>query len=228
MNKIPAVILWAMAFAYVESSVVEYLRALYYPLETGGFQFPLQTLEELVAKGPEHYRRLIIELGRELATLAMLGTIGWTASRNFREAAAHFMIAFGVWDIFYYVWLKLFLGWPASLMTWDLLFLVPVPWASPVIAPVIISVVMIVCGFAVLLAESRGRVLTTTLFDWLLICGGGILVIVSFCWDFRNIMAGGMPNPFNWPLFLAGLLISAVTFGLLLRRNLTCSPEDSH
>lgn len=204
--------------------MVEYLRALYYPPENGGFRFPLQTIEQLEALGPEHIRRLIIELGREFATLVMLAAIGIAAGRNRREAMAHFMIAFGVWDIFYYFWLKVFLGWPRSFMTWDLLFLLPVPWVSPVLAPIIISVVMICSGIVVLAVEARGREPATTWMDWFFIIAGGIIVIASFCLDYRNIMAGGLPNPFNWTVFAAGLTVSAVTFLLVLRRAFIQKP----
>jgi len=220
VKRVPIVILWAVAFAYVESAVVEYLRAIYYPLGEGGFRFPLITLEQFQALGAEHLRRLAIEFGRELATLLMLATVGWAAARNFREAVAHFMIAFGVWDIFYYLWLSLFLDWPESLMTWDLLFLIPVPWVSPVAGPVIISAVMIASGLVVLACEARGRVLSTTWRDWLMFTAGGVIVIVSFCWDWRNTMAGGMPKPFNWPLFLVGLSMTVAWFVWVLRRNL--------
>ncbi len=104
-------------------------------------------------------------------------------------------------------------------MTWDLLFLVPVPWVSPVGAPVIISTVMIGAGFAVLLCESRNRPLYSTWKDWVFLVAGGIVVIVAFCWDYTNILAGRLPNPFNWPLFFLGLSISAFTFLWVLRRN---------
>lgn len=219
MKKVLAVILWALMFAYVESAVVEYLRALYYPLSEGGFQFPLLTLEQFEALGDEHLKRLHLELGRELATLAMLAAIGWAAGANFRETVAHFMIAFGVWDIFYYVWLKLFLDWPPSIMTWDLLFMIPVPWVSPVAAPVIVSAVMISAGLVILWYESRGHVLSTTWSDWLVLTAGGVLVIVSFCWDWRNIMAGGRPSAFPWPLFFVGLLVSSAWFVRIVRRQ---------
>jgi hypothetical protein len=212
VKRASAVILWAVAFAFVEASVVEYLRALYYPVTQGGFTFPVQTLDQLHALGDEHVRRMQIELGRELATLVMLAMIGALAARNRREFWAYFMIAFGVWDIFFYLWLKLFLDWPGSLFTWDLLFLLPVPWVGPVIAPVLISVVMIGAGFVVLHFEERGQPLLPSRRDWIFVTLGGILVIVAFCWDFRNIMNGGFPSPFNWPLFGAGLLVSAITF----------------
>jgi hypothetical protein len=219
VKRLPWVVFWAIAFAYVESAVVEYMRAIYYPLSQGGFQFPVYTLKQLAALGDEHTKRLAIELGRELATLVMLATLGLIAGKNRREAWAHFMVAFGVWDIFYYLWLKLFLNWPSSLMTWDLLFLVPVPWVSPALAPVIISVVMIACGIVVLHFEGRERPLVATWRDWLVISGGGAIVIVSFCWDYTNTMDGGVPNPFLWPVFGVGLLLSFATFVSILLRN---------
>lgn len=212
MRRVPAVVLWAVAFAYVESAVVEYLRALYYPLERGGFQFPILTLEQIQLMGEAHVRRLLIELGREASTLIMLAAVAIAAAENRREAWAHFMISFGVWDIFFYIWLKLFIDWPKGLMTWDLLFLVPVPWVSPVLCPVLISLAMIAVGLVVLRCEHRGRPLRASWFSWTLIFAGGLAVIVSFCWDYRNVMAGGTPDSFNWPLFAAGFLLSVLTF----------------
>ena len=179
----------------------------------------LITLEQFEALGDEHVRRLYLELGREFATLAMLAAVGWAAGANLREAAAHFMIAFGVWDIFYYLWLRLFLDWPPGITTWDLLFLIPAPWVSPVAAPVIVSAVMISAGLVTLWYESRGHVLSTTWRDWVVLTAGGVLVIVSFCWDWRNIMAGGLPNPFQWPLFFVGLSVSSAWFVWIVRRE---------
>ncbi len=221
MKKVPAIIVWAVAFAYVEASVVEYLRALYYPLSKGGFAFPVLTLDQLQAMGEEHLDRLVVEVGREIATLAMLATVAAAAAKNRREGWAHFMIAFGVWDIFYYVWLKVFVNWPDSLMTWDLLFLVPVPWVSPVAAPVIVSIVMIVSGLIVLSCEARNRPLLAKWPDWAALTTGGLILIVSFCWDYRNIMLGGIPSPFNWPLFAIGLTVGIATFISILRRGST-------
>lgn len=219
MKRLPWVVFWAIAFAYVESAVVEYMRGIYYPLSKGGFQFPVYTLEQLAALGDEHTRRLAIELGRELATLVMLATLGVIAGRNRREAWAHFMVAFGIWDIFFYLWLKLFVNWPSSPMTWDLLFLIPVPWVSPVLAPVIVSAVMIACGIVVLHYEQHERPLDATWRDWFLIITGGVIVIVSFCRDYANIVDGGYPNPFSWSVFVLGLLLAVATFISILLRN---------
>lgn len=219
LHRIAFTVIWAVCFAYVESSVVEYLRALYYPVESGGFKFPLLTLDQFQVLGSAHEKRLVIELGREFSTLVMLATLAVAAGRNAREAWAFFLLAFGVWDIFYYVWLKIFLNWPESLWTWDLLFLLPVPWVSPVLAPVLVSLVMIIAGLTALHNEDRGIPITLNRRDWAVIATGGVVVIVTFCLDSRNIMAGGTPNPFNWPLFLAGLGASSYAFALVVLRS---------
>lgn len=197
------------------------MRAIYYPLSEGGFRFPVYTLDQLATLGDDHFRRLLIELGREAATLVMLATLAAIAGRNRREAWAYFMVAFGFWDVFFYLWLKLFLDWPAGFMTWDLLFLLPVPWVSPILAPVLVSITMIACGITVLHYEHSGLPLNASWWEWFLISAGGIVVIVSFCWDYRNIMNGGLPNPFQWFVFSAGLLLSLAVFTSIVLRHRT-------
>ena len=112
------VIVFAVAMAYLESAVVVYLqRAL--DITPDGL-FPL--------RGPEMVGDLAaIEVGREFATLVMLAGIGWLAGRSWLERLAWTAVAFGIWDVFYYLWLAVFLGWPNSPGTWDVLFLIPVP-----------------------------------------------------------------------------------------------------
>ena len=147
----------------------------------------------------------------------MLAAAGLTIGRSFREWLAGFMIAFGVWDIFYYVFLKLLLDSPASLWTWDILFLLPVPWVGPVIAPVLVSLSMIVAGVVVLWRESLGRPVRCGRLHRALIVLGGLVVIAAFCWDFQNTTVGGLPNPFNWPLFTLGEAMAVAGFVHALR-----------
>jgi len=127
---------------------------------------------------------------------------------------AAFAVVFGLWDIFFYVFLRLMIDWPQSLFTWDILFLIPLPWVGPVIAPVIVALTLVVCGLISLRLggiPARPR-------EWLAMVGGGIIVILSFVWDHRNTMAGGLPNPFNWPLFFAGEVIALMGFLSAARR----------
>src|SRR3990170_403953 len=141
MDKIPVhkllwVSLFGIAFAFVETSMVVYLRALYYP---EGFSFPLKVVSQ------EH---LAVELAREAATIIILVTVGIIAGRKRWEKFGYFLAAFGIWDIFYYVWLKVALNWPQTLTDWDVLFLIPVPWVGPVIAPLLLALLMTCCGVA--------------------------------------------------------------------------------
>jgi len=143
--------------------VVSYLRLLheparlrFYPTRPPAELFPLLTLDQLRAAGPQQMQTLATEIGREAATLVMLAAIALAVARNAGEWAAAFVVAFGVWDVTFYLFLKLLLDWPSSLLTWDILFLFPVPWVGPVLAPVMVSLAMIVAGVWHLRREARG------------------------------------------------------------------------
>jgi hypothetical protein len=87
-----------------------------------------------------------------------------------------------------------------------------------VLAPAIVAASMVVAGSTVLIWEARGRAFWVSRWDWLTIVTGGLILIAAFCWNCRNIAAGGMPNPFPWPLFVAG---EAIGFSGFLRANWT-------
>ena len=148
------VIAYAVAMAFLESAVVVYLqRALGIdPRAIFPVRDPAMT-GDLAA----------IEVGREAATLVMLGTVGWLAGRSGLERLAWAAVAFGTRDIFYYAWLWAFIGWPSSLGTWDLLFLIPVPWTGPVWAPVAISLALAGFGLA---AAASVPVSSTSMLAW--------------------------------------------------------------
>ncbi len=194
------VLAYGVAMAFLESAVVVYLqRAL--GIETGDL-FPLQDpagVGDLAA----------IEVGREVATLVMLAAIGWLAGRSGLERLAWTAVAFGTWDILYYGWLWAFIGWPPSLGTWDLLFLIPVPWAGPVWAPVVVSLALVGFGLAAaarLRAGEPVRVGPAQVAAGLL---GGLIVIVAFCWNAPQLLDGGIPTDFPWPIFAAGMALAA-------------------
>ena len=58
-----------------------------------------------------------VELGREVATLVMIGAVAWIAGRSPLERLAWAGVVFGIWDIGYYAWLWVFSGWPPSVGT---------------------------------------------------------------------------------------------------------------
>jgi hypothetical protein len=139
--------------------------------------------------------------------------VGLAAGRTSLQRFAAFLLAFGVWDLCYYASLKGLIGWPASVWTWDALFLIPVPWVAPVLAPASVALSMVAAGSTVLIREAAGRPFRVSRWDWAAIVSGGILVIAAFCWDWRNIQAGGTPHPFPWALFVAGFAIGLGGFG---------------
>jgi hypothetical protein len=187
---------YAIAMAYLESAVVVYLRAIYYP---GGFSFPIKLIPDAMAT---------IEVGREAATIVMLAALAMAVGRGRWERFLVFCIAFGVWDIFYYIWLRVFLGWPPSLMTWDILFLIPIPWMGPVLAPVIVSAAVIAGALWLLRLQDAGHQLSFGALPWSLALMGGLLVLLSFTLDWKVALTGEMPPPFRWWLFAAGLAVA--------------------
>jgi len=220
LRAVAILALFGVAFGYLEAAVVSYLRILheparrhFYPNRPSSELFPLLTLEQVRVAGPEQQNTLYAEIGREAATMVMLGAIALAVAHNARQWTAAFAIAFGVWDIVFYAGLKLLLGWPASSFTWDILFLIPAPWVGPVIAPILVSIAMITGGIWCLWREAAGRPLRIGRWNAVGVALGALVIILAFTADYRNIMAGGMPNPFHWGVFGLGMGIGAVSYG---------------
>ena len=132
---------------------------------------------------------------------------------------AYFLYLFGVWDIFYYIWLKVFLDWPASLFTWDVLFLIPVPWVGPVLAPVTVALTMIGMALVLLHLEQRGPVLPAGKTVWLAQMVASLIVIVSFTMDVvprlpdnGALLAQWTPAYYRWWMLLVGQALAIGTF----------------
>jgi hypothetical protein len=204
------VVLYAMAMAWVESAVVFYLRSMIHRIEP--YQpDPLPMIGGFAA----------VELTRELATLVMLFAVGVLAGRTWRARIGYTIIAFGVWDIFYYIFLKIICGWPHSLLDWDILFLLPLPWWGPVLAPVLIALLMIVWGSLASQYEPPAAPLRRIWAAWLLNFFGSALALYVFMTDAMDASRHGLesirtilPTRFHWPLFLLALLL--MTAPLLL------------
>jgi hypothetical protein len=217
------VAVFAVSFAWVEGSIVVYLREIFYD---GSFSFPLLVQWEEGKYVGNYLTR--IELFREAATLLMLAAVGLAAGKNPMQKFSFFMISFGIWDIFYYIWLYVMIGWPEGLMTWDILFLLPLPWVGPVITPVLIALAMTAAGTLMIYYDEKGYAIRFRWFDWVIELGCGLLMIVAFCWDWKNIIQlpdgsnySGLPNPFLWGLYLPAYLFSVLYFGIRLRKILS-------
>ncbi|MBI2620377.1 MAG: hypothetical protein HYW57_09865 [Ignavibacteriales bacterium] len=191
-NVLLWVVLFSIAFAFVEASVVVYLREIYHP---EGFSFPLKTLAA-------HHG--VVEIFREFSTIVILVAVGFLAGTTRWQKTAWFLIAFGIWDIFYYVWLKAILGWPASLFDWDILFLIPVPWIGPVIAPLLISFMLVLAG-ALILQRERSGGFRAPLSSWAFAGAGTVAVLYSFMRDTQAGFGPAEPEPFSYGVFASGI-----------------------
>lgn len=151
-KRLIILILYAIAMAYVEAMVVVYLRRLI-PVSEWSFISSYNQLCDFIRKAGIMWS----EQTREFATIVMLVCISFLFGSNKKERIAGFLISFGIWDIFYYLFLYIWLKWPENLLAWDVLFLIPVPWISPVIVPVVISAIMIITGSCLLFNSSIKR-----------------------------------------------------------------------
>jgi hypothetical protein len=218
-RTLAALLLFGSAFGYVEAAVVSYLRDLheparqrFYPGRPAGQLFPLVTLEQLRAAGPVQSKTLAIEIVREAATIVMLGAVALAVAGTGGQWVAAFAVAFGIWDIAFYVFLKLLLGWPASVFTWDILFLIPAPWTGPVLAPALVSIAMVGAGIHHLWRDASGARVRIGGVRGLGIASGAALILASFLMEYRRVMAGGMPHPFHWGVFGAGLALGILSY----------------
>jgi len=214
-----ALVLFGTAFGYLEAAVVSYLRYLeqpirqrFYPAQPTGELFPLLTADQAAMAGPEQRKVRFTELGREAATIIMLAAVALTSSTNLAQWAASFVVAFGIWDITFYSFLKVLLGWPASLFTWDILFIVPVPWVAPVIAPLLVSGAMVLVGTWHLWCEANANRARLGARNWVCVVTGAAVIILSFTLDSANVRAGGMPRPFAWLVFGIGMAIGVLGY----------------
>jgi hypothetical protein len=203
------VIVYAIAMAWVEAAVVYYLRTMLDRIE------PYQPNPLPMMGGLGR-----VELIREAATLVMLLAVGVLAGRAWRQQIGYAAIAFGVWDIFYYLFLRLLCGWPHSLFDWDVLFLLPLPWWGPVLAPILIASLMILWGALATLDDTPSQQRSKDWKTWGLGGLGAILALYLFMADAFHVAGNGaeavrnvLPTAFPWPWFsVALILMSAPLF----------------
>ena len=180
----------------VEAAVVIYLRQL---LHVEGSNITLSGIPRGI---------FTVEIVREFTTLVMLISVGVLAGSRPMGRFGSFIIAFGVWDIFYYVFLSMLHGWPRSFLDWDLLFLIPVPWMAPVLAPVLVSCGLIFSGYWLLIREQQKKRIVVSLSDWIIEAVATVLILYSF----TNNNSVSTPEVFSWIIFLAGLVLGVGYF----------------
>ena len=214
-KKLFYIAIYAIGMAYLEATIVVYLRGLY-------------GIADLMTSVPAFDPQVsIIELGRELATLIMLLAVGLASGKRLQSQIGFALYAFGLWDIWYYIWLVVFIGCPHSLFDWDLLFLIPLPWWGPVIAPVMISVLMIIGGARLALLEERGFLVRPKWPDWAMLATGACTMLYAFMSNAIASLPSSVeslndlrPSSFLWSIFLVGYGIATYAIWRILYKSL--------
>jgi hypothetical protein len=213
------VLAFGVAMGYLEAAVVVYLRAA----------LGLGPAGVALTHDPAAFGSYgAIEVARELATLVMIAAVGWLAGRGGVERVAWAAVAFGTWDIIYYLGLRLIADWPPSLDAWDILFLVPAPWVGPVWAPIVVSAALVGFGLAAAHRVRAGRSIPVGRVRAITATVGAVLIIGSFLVDGDRVRAGEVPTWSGAPLFGAGMLLGilAAATALAAARSTTAQPEE--
>jgi hypothetical protein len=163
------------------------------------------------------HSHLVTELAREASTIVMVVAVAVIAGSKRWERFGYFLVAFGMWDIFYYVWLKVLLNWPQSLGEWDVLFLIPLPWVGPVIAPLLVSVGMIVSGVFIVVRDSATKLFHPTMISWVLSCAATVLLLYSFLSGATAVPDGQIPAAYRYEFLWISLILYGVSFFLACR-----------
>jgi hypothetical protein len=200
---------YAIAMAQVEAALVIHLRTIYYgdnPLTV----FPLALVSD---------RDLLIELMREFATVIMILSVSLLQSRRGIRVFAAFIYVFGLWDIAYYLWLKLLLGWPTRWLEWDVLFLIPWPWLGPWIAPVLVSILFVGAGARLLSSPGHFTRIFLSAFVF-----GAAVVVAAFLLPASAItveeQAGRLAaGEFPWRFYVPGYLLMLWSLSMVCSRR---------
>ncbi|HET6989811.1 MAG TPA: hypothetical protein VFJ43_00740, partial [Bacteroidia bacterium] len=216
--------IFSIAMGFLETAVVVYMRQLYYP---GGFAFPLVPVAPNIA---------VTEFWREAATIIMLLGVGIMAGKNGPQRLVFFLYAFAIWDFFYYVFLYVLLAWPQSPFTWDILFIIPVPWVGPVLCPCLVDITMILLMISTVHWQFKGKSGKLSYMEKIILISGSLIILTSFIWDYMNFVqahhtgkssftlshnkklfsegATYIPQEFSWMMFWCGQIM--ITGGVLL------------
>lgn len=193
--------------AYLESAVVVYLRRLFGITELNQALVSMDT------------QIIYVEAGRELATLIMLFMVATLAGESIQSRVGYFLLLFGTWDIFYYLWLRVFIGWPVGWLDTDLLFMLPLPWWGPVLAPILIAVLMAIMGITLVEMDGMGKEVKPGKTGWVALILGLLIDLYVFMADAIAALPASMDalsrvqmSQFKWPFFLLGLVMIGFFF----------------
>jgi hypothetical protein len=202
--------------AYVEAAAVLYLRTIYGGIDPVGPRHPaFDPIPDFVW----------IEIGREAATMLMLAAVAFLAARTTVGRIGAFGVAMGTWDIFYYVFLWVFAGWPSSPLAPDVLFLIPLPWWGPVLSPVLLALLIVGAGAAAMAREQGDGLPRPRRGDVLALLVGAGICLFAFTFNALTVLPNGIEaayyvrgGPFPWVIFILGAATSSFSLVRILIR----------
>lgn len=186
-------LIFGIAMGIAETATVVYLREIAALAET----------KSAAAHAPY---LLSVERIREAATIAMLAIVAIVAGKTLTQRVAYFLFPFAVWDIFYYVGLKVFVGWPPSLLTWDVLFYIPTTWRGPMLAPVLVSLTLISLALTLVFKKREDLSVRAVFLVWTLSVSGYLAILFTFLENSVLRGASGQPITYRWATFSIGLV----------------------
>jgi hypothetical protein len=93
---------------------------------------------------------------------------------------------------------------------------------------------MILAGSLIIYFDEKGYMIRFYWYDWAIVLGCGLLMIVAFCWDWKNIVRlpdgikrSGIPNPFLWELYLPAYIVSVAYFCFRLWQNIYNNKDNA-
>ncbi len=206
-GTVAGLVVFAVSMAFVEAAVVVYLR-------------------EVIGKGPVFPMKeipldlFLVEVGREAATIAMLVSVAILSVRGGLRRMGAFLLTFSVWDIFYYFWLAVTIGWPAGIGDWDVLFLIPLPWIGPVWSVLLICAGMIVFSYLYLRSPEEAR-FSPGPWGWASGMVGAGVIVATYILEWKKIGYGtGIPATFSVLPFVLGLALLFASGTITLRNAL--------
>ena len=208
-GKVACLVAFAVSMAFVEAAVVVYLREIV----GEGPIFPMKEIPPAL---------LAVEVGREAATIVMLVSVAILSVRGGLRRMGAFLLTFAVWDIFYYLWLFVTIGWPAGIGDWDVLFLIPLPWVGPLWSVLLLCAGMIVFSSLFIRAPEEAR-FSPGPWGWASGLGGAAVIVATYILEWVKIGYGaGVPSDFSAPLFFLGLALLFAS-GYITFRNALAS-----
>ncbi len=134
-----------IALGWWEGVVVVYIREILTNISPDITKITISQLSKpLIVTGTRNFSLIFVERTREVTPIITIFSFSLLLEKKLLRKLATFLWIFAIWDLFYYLTLKILINWPSSLKTIDCLFLIPKPWIAPVYVPISIMLLFLI------------------------------------------------------------------------------------